>query len=161
MSMSPEATISVLARLNILLEGKYQEQKRKYKKFKQLQMMLIILSSSIALVLFVIYHAPILQMLFVLSAFNFLFFIGFKPRAVYNEKNVKKMMEKVVNTQVALRKFIMGETTSFDGVTCSLDEGWICDKWGFHKDNERIDYGEFLYDKNIKGLYLEALRNKK
>lgn len=161
MSMSPEAIISVLARLNVLLEGKYQEQKKKYKKFKQLQMMLIVLSSSVSLVLFVLYHAPILQMLFVLLGFNFLFFIGFKPRAVYNEKNVKNMMQNIVTVQVALRKFIMGETVSFDGVKCSLDEGWIFDKWGLYKENERIDYGEFLYDKNIKGLYLEALRNKK
>lgn len=159
--MSPEAIISILVRLNLLLEGKYQEQKKKYKKFKQLQMMLVLLSFSVSLVLFVLYHAPILQMLFVLFGFNFLFFIGFKPRSVYNEKNVKNMMQNVVTVQVSLKKFIMGETASFDGVKCSLDEGWICDKWGLHKDSERIDYGEFLYDKHIKGLYLEALRNKK
>lgn len=55
----------------------------------------------------------------------------------------------------------MEEEVSFDGVSCSLTEGWVCDKWGLYKDDERIDYGEFLYDKHIKGLYLEALRNKK
>jgi archaellum biogenesis protein FlaJ (TadC family) len=87
--MSPELIISALARLNELLESKHHEQKKKYKKFKQLQMMLIILSSSVALVLFVIYHASPLQMLFVLFAFNFLFFIGFKPRARYGEKKCK------------------------------------------------------------------------
>jgi len=159
--MSPEAIISILARLNVLLEGKYLEQKQKLKKFKQLQMMLFILSSSVSIVLFVLYHASIVQMLFVLTGFNILFFVGFKPRAVYDEKNVKKMMQDVVNVQVALRKFIMGERVSFDGVQCSSDEGWSCDKWGLYKDDERIDYGEFLYHKNIKGLYLEALRNKK
>jgi len=159
--MSPEAIISILARLNVLLEEKYHEQKKKYKKFKQLQMMLIILSSSISLVLFVLYHAPVIQMLFVLIAFNVLFYIGFKPRAIYSEKNVKSMMHKAVQLQVTLRKFIMGERVDFDGVTCCLDEGWNCDKWGLYKDNERIDYGGFLYDKHIKGLYLEALRNKK
>ena len=161
MSMSPEAMISIFARLNALLEEKYQEQQQKYKKFKQLQMMLAIISFSVSLVLFVLYHAPVLQMLFVLLAFNFLFYIGFKPRAVYNEKNVKSMMQKVVSLQVSLKKFIMGEEASFDGVSCSAEEGWNCDKWGLFKDDERIDYGAFLYNKNIKGLYLEALRNKK
>lgn len=159
--MSPEAIVSILSRLNVLLEARYHEQSKKFKKFKQLQMMLLILSFSVSLVLFVLYHAPVLQMLFILAAFNFLFYIGFKPRAVYNEKYVKKMMQKVVNLQIALRKFIMGEKVSFDGVECTLDEGWKCDKWGLYKDDERIDYGEFLYEKHIKGLYLDALRNKK
>jgi len=159
--MSPEAIISILARLNGLLEEKYKEQNRKYKKFKQLQMILGTLSFSVAIVLFVLYHAPLLQMLFIMIAFNFLFFIGFRPRAVYDEKKVKLMMKKVVDLQISLKKFIMGEETSFDGVKCSMNEGWICDKWGLHRDNERIDYGEFLYDKHIKGLYLDAIRNKK
>jgi len=159
--MSPEAIISILSRLSILLEQKHHEQKKKDKKFKQLQMMLITLSSSVSFVLFLLYHAPIVQMLFLLLAFNLLFYIGFKPRTHYNEKNTKKIMEKIVKVQVALRKFIMGEVVSFDGVECSLDEGWTCDKWGLFKDDERIDYGTFLYEKNIKGLYLEALRNKK
>ena len=70
-------------------------------------------------------------------------------------------MQKVLLLQVELKKFLAGEEASFDGVKCSSDEAWICDKWGLHKDNERIDYGEFLYDKDIKGLYLDALRNKK
>lgn len=161
MLMSPEAIISVLARLNVLLEEKYNEHIQKSKKFKMLQMTLIVISSSISIVLFVIYHAPILQMLFVLVGFNFLFFIGFKPRTYYDERSVKKYMQKIISVQVALRKYIVGEKASFDGVVCCADEGWICDKWGFHKGNERIDYGEFLYDKNIKGLYLQALRNKK
>jgi hypothetical protein len=156
--MSPELIISALARLNELLESKHHEQKKKY---KQLQMMLIILSSSVALVLFVIYHASPLQMLFVLFAFNFLFFIGFKPRARYGEKNVKTMMAKVVALQIKLQKFLGDEQVSFDGVTCSQEEGWTCDKWGLYKDDERIDYGVFLYEKDIKGLYLEALRGRR
>ena len=131
------------------------------KKFKQLQMVLLLLSFSISLVLFVIYHAPILQMLFILVGFNLLFFIGFKPRTHYDERSVKKMMHKVLSLQVTLKKYLAGERVSFDGVECSADEGWICDKWGMYKGNERIDYGEFLYDKYVKGLYLEALRNKK
>jgi len=159
--MSPEAIISVLSRLNGLLEQKYHEHLAKTKRFKTLQLSLFVISSSVSIVLFVLYHAPILQMLFVLLGFNFLFFIGFKPRTNYNEKSVKAMMQKVTLLQVALRKYLMGEPASFDGVKCSMDEGWISDKWGFHKDDERIDYGEFLYDKEIKGLYLEALRNKK
>jgi len=153
--------LSVLARLNILLEEKYQEHIKKIKKFKMLQMTLIVVSSSISLVLFVIYQAPILQMLFVLVGFNTLFFVGFKPKTHYDERSIKKYMQKIISVQVALRKYIVGDKASFDGVQCSVDEGWICDKWGFHKGNERIDYGEFLYDKDIKGLYLQALRNKK
>jgi len=159
--MSPEAIVSVLARLNLLLELKYKEHTHKFKKFKTLQMSLIIISSSISIVLFVMYHAPIIQMLFVLVGFNTLFFVGFKPKTHYSESAVKKIMQKVVLLQVSLKKYMMGEVASFDGVKCSMEEGWIADKWGFHKDNERIDYAEFLYDKQIKGLYLEALRNKK
>ena len=159
--MSPEVIVSSLARLNELLQKKFQEHKAKQKKFKQMQMILVILSFSITLVLFVIYHASFLQMLFILVGFNTLFFVGFKPRTPYNEQWVKTMMQKVTLLQVSLKKFLMEEEAAFDGVKCHIDEGWTCDKWGFHKDNERIDYGEFLYDKHIKGLYLEALRNKK
>lgn len=159
--MSPEIIISALTRLVELLEAKSQEQKKKYRKFKQLQMMLIVLSVSISLVLFVIYKASIVQMIFILFAFNFLFFIGFKPRTAYSEKNVKDKMQKATSLQVKLKKFLMEEEVSFDGVRCRADEGWICDKWGFYKGNERIDYGEFLYESDIKGLYVEALRNKK
>lgn len=161
MSMSPELIISALTRLNELIESKYHEQKHKQKKFKQLQMMLIVLSSSVALVLSVIYHASPVQMLFVLFAFNFLFFIGFKPRSRYGEKDVKAMMGKTVALQLKLQKFLADEQVSFDGVNCSQDEGWICDKWGLYRDDERIDYSAFLYDKDIKGLYLEALRGKR
>jgi len=161
MLMSPESILSVLARLNELLEQKHHEHKQKLKKFRVLQMSLIVLSSSISLVLFVIYQAPVLQMLFILIGFNLLFFIGFKPKSYYNESSVKEKMQKIVLLQVALRKYIMGEEALFEGVRCDPSEGWVCDKWGFHKDNERIDYGEFLYDKHIKGLYLQALRNKK
>jgi len=159
--MSPEIIISVLARLNILLEKKYHEYRQKMKRFKRLQMSLIVISTSISIVLFLLYHAPILQMLFVLIGFNVLFFIGFKPRSHYSEKSIKVKMQKVTLLQVALKKYLMDEVVSFDGVKCSMKEGWKSDKWGLHKDNERIDYGEFLYDKQIKGLYLEALRNKK
>ena len=159
--MSPELIISALVRLNELLESKYHEQKQKQKKFKQLQMMLIVLSSSIALVLFVIYHASPIQMLFILFAFNFLFFIGFKPRSRYGEKNVKVMMAKVVALQIKLQKFLGDEQVSFDGVSCSQEEGWICDKWGLYRDDERIDYSEVLYHKDIKGLYLQALRGRR
>lgn len=159
--MSPEAILQVLSRLNLLLEQKYKEHILKSKRFKTLQMSLIVISSSISIVLFIIYHAPIFQMLFVLFGFNFLFYIGFKPRSHYDEKSVKAKMQKVVLLQVALRKFITGEKASFDGVQCCVDEGWVSDKWGFHKENERIDYGSFLYDKYIKGLYIQALRNKK
>jgi len=159
--MSPEAILHVLSRLNLLLEVKHKEHVQKGKRFKTLQMSLIVISSSISLVLFVIYHAPIVQMLFVLVGFNFLFFIGFKPRTHYDEKSVKEKMQKVVLLQVALRKYMTGEKASFDGVTCCMEEGWIIDKWGFHKENERIDYGSFLYDKTIKGLYMQAFRNKK
>ncbi len=161
MLMSPEVIISSLVRLNELLEKKFEEHKAKIKKFKQMQMILIILSFSISLVLFVIYHASFLQMLFILVGFNTLFFVGFKPRTPYTEKWVKTMMQKVILLQIGLKKFLMEEEASFDGVKCRSSEGWICDKWGFHKDNERIDYGDFLYDKHIKGLYLDALRNKK
>jgi len=161
MSMSPEVIVSALARLNGLLEAKYHEQKSKDKKFKQQQMMLAILSFSVGFVLFLSYHTSVLQMLFILAGFNILFFVGFKPRAVYSEKKVKNMMKNVLKLQVELKKFIMDEEASIDGVGCSQSEGWICDKWGLYKENERIDYGEFLYDKHIKGLYLEALRNKK
>jgi hypothetical protein len=159
--MSPEVIVSSLARLNELLQKKFEEHKAKQKKFKQMQMILVILSFSITLVLFVIYNASFLQMLFILVGFNALFFVGFKPRTPYREKWVKAKMQKIVLLQVALKKFIMEEEASFDGVKCQIDEGWIADKWGFHKDNERVDYGAFLYDKHIKGLYLEALRNKK
>ncbi|MDF1881028.1 hypothetical protein JHD50_06870 [Sulfurimonas sp. MAG313] len=161
MLMSPEAIVSVLVRLNILLEDKYKEHTQKFKKFKTLQMSLIIISSSISIVLFVLYHAPVLQMLFVLIGFNLLFFVGFKPKTHYSEGSVKQMMQKVVLLQVKLKKYMTGETVSFDGVKCCIDEGWTADKWGLHKDNERIDYAEFLYDTSIKGLYLQALRNKK
>lgn len=159
--MSPEIIIAVLARLNALLEGKHREYQRKLKKFKQLQMMLAVLSVSISFVLFIIYHAPFAQMLFILIAFNALFYIGFKPRSHYDESSVKEMMQQVVSLQVRLKKFLAGEEVSFDGVRCSQDEGWISDKWGLYKEDERIDYGEFLYDDKVKGLYLEALRNKK
>lgn len=159
--MSPEVIVSSLARLNELLQKKFEEHKAKQKKFKQMQMILVILSFSITLVLFVIYNASFLQMLFILIGFNTLFFVGFKPRTPYREAWVKEKMQKVILLQVALKKFLMEEEASFDGVKCQSDEGWIADKWGFHKDNERIDYGAFLYDKHIKGLYLEALRNKK
>lgn len=159
--MSPELIISALARLNELLESQYHEQKQKQKKFKQLQMMLMILSASIAIVLFVIYHASPIQMLFVLFGFNFLFFIGFKPRSRYGEKNVKTMMGKVVALQLKLQKFLADEQVSFDGVSCSQEEGWICDKWGLYRDDERIDYSAFLYDRDIKGLYLEALKGRR
>lgn len=159
--MSPEVIVSALARLNGLLEAKYNEQKLKDKKFKQLQMMLAVLSFSVGFVLFIAYSTSVIQMIFLLAGFNLLFFVGFKPRAVYSEKKVKGMMKQVVQLQVSLKKFIMGEEVSFDDVKCSQDEGWICDKWGMYKNDERIDYGEFLYDKRIKGLYIEALRNKK
>lgn len=159
--MSPELIISALERLNELLESKYHEQKQKQKRFKQLQMMLIVLSSSVALVLSVIYHASPLQMLFVLFAFNFLFFIGFKPRSRYSEKKVKAMMGKAVALQLTLQKFLGEEEVSFEGVRCSQEEGWVCDKWGLYRDDERIDYSAFLYDRDIKGLYLEALRGKR
>jgi len=159
--MSPEAIISVLARLNVLLEQKYHAHLKKMKRFKTLQISLAVISVSLSLVLFVVYHASIVQMLFVLLGFNLLFFIGFKPKTLYSEKSVKEMMQKVTMLQVTLRKYLMGESVHFDGVECRSDEGWIADKWGFHKENERIDYAEFLYQKEIKGLYLEALRNKK
>ena len=159
--MSPEVIVSALARLNALLQAKYDEQKVKDKKFRQLQMMLAVLSFSVGFVLFIAYSTSVLQMIFLLVGFNLLFFVGFKPRAVYSEKNVKRMMKKVLSLQVNLKKFIMDEEVSFEGVKCSLDEGWICDKWGMYKGDERIDYAEFLYDKRIKGLYIEALRNKK
>ncbi len=159
--MSPEVIIAALSRLNELLELKYKEQKAKIKKFKQLQMMLIVLSSSVVFVLFFLYQASALRMIFIIAAFNILFFIGFKPRTVYSEKNVKSFMERIVKLQVTLRKFLMEEEVDFEGVKCSSREGWICDKWGLYKEDERIDYGEFLYDKYIKGLYLEALRNRK
>ncbi len=159
--MSPEAIISILARLNLLLEAKYKEQRQKFQKFKQLQLMLVVVSSSMALILFLLYHAPVLQMLFVLAGFNVLFYIGFKPRSHYTEKKVKELMQQVVHVQVALRRYSMGEEVSFDGVRCSSEEGWNFDKWGLYKDDERIDYGEFLYANEVKGLYLEALRNKK
>ncbi len=159
--MSLELIISSLVRLNELLEKKFEEHKAKQKKFKQMQMILIILSFSISLVLFVIYHASFLQMLFILVGFNTVFFVGFKPRSPYTERWVKLMMQKIILLQIGLKKFLMEEEVSFDGVKCHSKEGWICDKWGLHKDNERIDYGDFLYDKHIKGLYLDALRNKK
>jgi len=159
--MSPEIILSSLARLNQLLQGRYEAQLKKQKKFKQMQMMLMVLSVSISLVLFVIYAPSVIQMLFILFGFNLLFFIGFKPRSTYSEKKVKVLMQKVINLQVNLKKFMMEEEASFDGVKCSLEEGWLCDKWGLYKDDERIDYATFLYEKNIKGLYLEALRNKK
>ena len=87
--MSPEIVIAALSRLNELLELKYREQKVKLKKFKQLQMMLIVLSSSVVLVLFFLYQVSALRMIFIIFAFNVLFFIGFKPRTAYSEKNVK------------------------------------------------------------------------
>ena len=98
--MSPEAILSILARLNILLEEKYNEHIQKIKKFKILQMTLIVISSSISLVLFVIYHAPILQMLFVLVGFNFLFYIGFKHRTHYDKKAVKTKVLKDINSRI-------------------------------------------------------------
>jgi hypothetical protein len=159
--MSLEIIISALARLNELLDKKFQEHKKRLKKFKQMQMMLVVLSVSISLVLFVIYSPSVLQMIFILAGFNILFFISFRPKSSYNEVKVKKMMQEVVFLQVKLRKFLMEEEVSFDGVKCSSEEGWICDKWGFYKEDERIDYAEFLYDKSIKGLYMQALKNKK
>ncbi len=159
--MSPEIIIAALTRLNELLESKYKEQKVKIKKFKQLQMMLAVASLSVVFVLFLLYQTSAIQMIFVIAAFNVLFFIGFKPRTVYSEKNVKFFMERIVMLQVTLKKFLMEEEVSFDGVKCSLSEGWICDRWGLYKEDERIDYAAFLYDKHIKGLYLEALRNRK
>ena len=114
--MSPEVIVSALARLNGLLEAKYKEQQAKDKKFKQLQMILGLLSFSVGLILTMSYGASILQMLFILAGFNFLFFIGFKPRAVYSEKNVKVMMKDVLRLQVSLKKFIMNEEVSFKGV---------------------------------------------
>jgi len=159
--MSPEIMISVLARLNALLEGKYHEHKQKLKRFKTLQLSLLLVSTSVGISLFLLYDASIVQMIFVLIGFNILFFVGFRPQTAYNQKSVKEKMQKVTLLQVTMKKYLMGEVVSFNGVECSADEGWICDKWGIHKDNERIDYGEFLYDKKIKGLYLEALRNKK
>ena len=159
--MSPEVIVSSLARLNFLLEDKFKEHIFKQKKFKQMQMMLLVLSFSISLTLFVIYNASFLQMLFIIVGFNVLFFLGFKPRGIYNEKKVKEIMKKILSLQVKIKKFIMEEDVSFDGVKCNINDGWICDKWGLHKDGERIDYSEFLYDKKVKGLYLDALRNKK
>ena len=159
--MSPEVIIAALTRLTELLELKYQEQNVKMKKFKQLQMMLAVLSLSVVFVLFFLYQASAIKMIFIIAAFNILFFIGFKPRTIYSENNVKKFMQRVVMLQVTLKKFLMEEEVDFDGVKCSLNDGWICDKWGLYKEDERIDYGEFLYDKHIKGLYVEALRNKK
>ena len=159
--MSPEVIIAALSRLNELLEQRYKEQKNKLKRFKQLQMMLLVLSGSVALVLFFLYQASALRMIFIIFSFNVLFYIGFKPRGMYSEKNVKNMMQHIVMLQVTLKKFLMEEEVSFEGVKCSAKEGWICDKWGLYKDDERIDYSELLYDKRLKGLYLEALRNKK
>ena len=71
------------------------------------------------------------------------------------------MMQEIVLLQVTLKKFIMEEEVSFSGKLCSSKDGWSVDKWGLYKGNERIDYSELLYDKRIKGLYVEALRNKK
>lgn len=159
--MSPEIIISALTRLMDLLEKRFLEQKRKHKKFKQLQMMLIVLSFSISLVLFVVYKTSIMQMLFVLFAFNFLFYIGFKPRSFYSEKKVEKMKQDILYLLENLKKFLMEEEVSFNGISCRASDGWACDKWGLYKEDKRIDYGEFLYDKHIKGLYIEALRNKK
>jgi hypothetical protein len=159
--MSPETVISVLARLNGLLEEQYHLYESKQKRFKKMQMMLGVLCVSVALVLFMLYSAPALQFFYILLAFNVLFYIGFKPRSGYDEKGVKVKMQEVISLQVSLKKYLMGERVSFDGVECQMDEGWQCDKWGLYKENERIDYGAFLYDKGIKGLYLEALRHKK
>ncbi len=159
--MSPEIIIAALARLNELLEQRFKEQEQKSKKFRQLQMMLFVLSLSISFVLFFTYQASVIQMLYIIVGFNLLFFVGFKPRSFYSEKNVKNMMQEIVRLQLALKKFLMEEEVSFSGVSCASNQGWICDKWGVYKDDERIDYSELLYDKRIKGLYLEALRNKK
>ncbi len=159
--MSPEIIIAALARLNELLEKRFIEQRKKIKKFKQLQMVLFVLSLSVAFVLFFIYQASAIQMIFIIIGFNILFFVGFKPRSPYSEKSVKEMMQEIVKLQVTLKKFLMEEEVSFDGVACSSAEGWICDKWGLYREDERIDYSALLYDKRIKGLYLEALRNKK
>ncbi len=159
--MSPESIIAVLARLNVLLEERYHAYLAKVKRFRKMQMLLAVLSVSVALVMFVIYHSPAMQFVYILFAFNVLFYIGFKPRSAYNEKHVKAMMQQVVGTQVSLKKYLMGERVSFDGVACEMDEGWQCDKWGLYRENERIDYGAYLYDKHIKGLYLEALKNRR
>lgn len=159
--MSPEAILGALSRLNELLEGRFKQEGKKTKKFKNLQMMLLVLSISIAMVLFLIYQASALKIIFIIFGFNVLFFIGFKPKSLYSEKNVKKMMQDIVLLQVTLKKFMMEEEVSFSGKLCSSKEGWILDKWGLYKENERIDYSELLYDKRIKGLYVEALRNKK
>lgn len=159
--MSPEAIISVLARLNTLLEGRYHDYLGKLKRFKKMQMLLAVLSVSVALVLFMIYHSPAMQFIYIILGFNVLFYIGFKPRSFYTESNVKSKMQQVVSTQVNLKKYLMGERVRFDGVECQMDEGWQCDKWGLFKEDERIDYGVYLYDKHIKGLYLEALKNRR
>lgn len=159
--MSPEIILGALARLNELLEGRFKHEVKKIKKFKNLQMMLLVLSVSVAIILFLIYQASALRIIFIIAGFNVLFYIGFKPKGLYSEKNVKNMMQEIVLLQVTLKKFIMEEEVSFSGKLCSSKEGWSVDKWGLYKGNERIDYSELLYDKRIKGLYVEALRNKK
>lgn len=159
--MSPESIISVLSRLNELLEARHQEHMARVKRFRQLQMMLFVLSLSVAITLFFVYSASVVQMGFILLGFNLLFFIGFKPRSFYNKKNLETLRRRIVSLQDTLKKFLTGEEVSFGTQRCSLDEGWNFDKWGLHKGNRRIDYGEFLYDKEIKGLYLEALRNRR
>ena len=159
--MSPETILGALTRLNELLAGRFEQENKKTKKFKNLQMMLLVLSVSIAMVLFLIYQASALKIIFIIFGFNVLFFIGFKPKNMYSEKNVKKMMKDIVVLQDSLKKFMMEEEVSFSGRLCSSKEGWTLDKWGLYKENERIDYSELLYDKRIKGLYVEALRNKK
>ncbi len=159
--MSPESTITVLARLNELLQARYQEQNVKVKKFRQLQMMLLLLSFSVGIVLFVLYSPSLFQMGYILIGFNLLFFVGFKPRSFYSKKNLEQIRLRIADLQSRLKQFISGEEVSFDGQKCSLREEWIFDKWGMHTEDKRIDYGEFLYDKHVKGLYIEALRNKK
>lgn len=161
MSMSPESTITVLSRLNELLQARHQEYNTKVKKFRQQQLILLLLSFSVGIVLFVLYSPSLFQMGYILIGFNLLFFIGFKPRSFYSKKNLEQIRLRINDLQSRLKQFLSGEEVSFDGQKCSLAEGWSFDKWGMHTEEKRIDYAEFLYDKHVKGLYLEALRNKK
>jgi hypothetical protein len=159
--MSPEIVISALTRLNELLNARYEEQKKKVKKFRQLQLMLLLLSFSVCVLLFVFYSPSLVQMAFILIGFNLLFFIGFTPRSFYSKKNIDVFALRISDLQSRLKLLLSGEETSFEGSRCSLEQGWTFDKWGMHKEGKRVDYAVFLYDKHIKGLYLEALKNKK
>lgn len=159
--MSPEAVISVLSRLNELLQARYEEQNAKVKKFKQRQLILLLMSFSVAIVLYVLYSPSLFQTGYILVGFNLLFYVGFKPRSFYSKKNLEQIRLRIAGLQSKLKEFISGQEVSFGDRNCSIDEGWVFDKWGMHKEAERVDYAEFLYDKHVKGLYLEALRNKK